>query len=558
VGFVQFYSIYKQVMAHYKKTMTKNLFVLAISVLLSIHVGAQTFSFAKRFGGLGNDAGTSVVTDNQGNIFMTGYFSDTCWFDTTYVIANNNMSSFIAKLSPEGTVNWIKGFNGLNFNASGAICLDNSQNIYIAGGFQTSIDFGDTVLIGKGNLDVFIAKFSHDGDFKWAKAITGTCADYFSGLKYKNGFIYAAGSFCDSVSFDTINLISNGLSDIYVLKMDTMGNIVWVKKEGGSWDDYGRGIDVDASNNVFLSGLFSDTVSFGPFQLIAQGAADIFICKYSSNGTEQWVKQIGGPFATGAQCGAIAIDQNGSPYLIGRIRNDFSIDTNNFIGDRGFMLFKFDDNGNFQWLRQAYSSRDCAWVNITIDNFNDIYLSGVFQDSAFFDHDTLIGTGYNPYIACFARYTLNGNITWIVQTTTPMYSNPSCIQSYNDSTLITTGEFEVSIDFDSSTLTSAGDYDIFLAKLSKGINLGQNEIDNIKNNLILYPNPTDQFLNIELRNIKVENCLLLLYNSIGSLVYKGIMTDNKMTLDIGNLPTGLYLISIQTKNNCVTKKIIKE
>jgi hypothetical protein len=538
--------------------MKRNLLILYIFLLLTSHSVGQSFDFAKQVGGTDYDWGTGVTTDNQGNIFMTGYFSGVCWFDTAYTLTNGCFDTYIAKLNPNGSLVWAKGFGGINCDYSNNICIDENQNVYIAGMYSISIDFGDTIILGKNEFDAFIAKFDNNGNLKWAKTFAGNGDDYCYAIKYRDGYVYATGAFSDTVSFDAINLISSGFTDSYLAKIDTSGNIIWIKKAGGTGDDNANGIGIDASDNVFLSGRFSNISNFGTFQLNSNGQQDIFLCKYNSNGTEQWVKQMGGTWDD--QSGEVALDHFGNLYAIGRVRGNFSIDTNTFDGLRGFMLTKFDNNGNLKWLKQGDATWDCGWSDLVIDNLDNIYVAGDFSDTAFFENDTIIGTGNYTYQGCFARFANDGSMLWVKHTTNTGTCIPACIYSNNDSILYLTGMYSGLVTFDDITLTPIGSNDIFIVKLSKGYHYGVNEVDKIDNKLIVYPNPAHQSATLQFSNPKNENFTLTLYNTYGQLVREiNNITGDKVTIERQDLTNGMYFFRLATEGKVIgTGKMVME
>jgi hypothetical protein len=448
------------------------------------------------------------------------------------------------------------------------MCMDNFHNLYLCGSFiptmnlgDSILNLGDTVLTGKQGAiqHGFIVKFDHEGNLKWAKSFSGTDNEYCNHLCYRNGYVYVSGVFSGNIRFGTLCLINSGFPDGYLAKIDTSGNYTWVKQIGGTGFIVAGGIAADSSNNVYLTGRFSLTVDYGPYQLTSCSDKDIFICKYNAAGNEQWVKQICGGYKYDYDIGDISLGNSGDFYLIERIGFDFSIDTVNLWGWLHHMLFKFDNNGNFKWLRQGYSTHNNnEWNSIAVDNNNFIFVAGYFEDTVVFEYDTVIGTSTSK--GCIACYASDGTLLWVKQTSNTGECGIGAVHSANDSTLFLTGYVDGSVNFDNITITCTGNTsgNMFMARLTKGENLGQNEIADADYSLNVYPNPAASFLNIELRDVKFENSKLSLYNAMGSLVYEGNIIGNKMKINIGNLPSGLYVISILTKTKQITKQIIKE
>ena len=138
----------------------------------------------------------------------------------------------------------------------------------------------------------------------WAKAISGTSYEFgFAIAVDHTGNIYSTGSFMGNADFDpgtgiySITSASATHSDIYISKLDSLGNFIWAKTIGGINNDAGYAIAVDPidGQDIFITGFFSDTVDLDPgpgvFNLFSSGGAEVFISKYDSAGNFIWAKQ---------------------------------------------------------------------------------------------------------------------------------------------------------------------------------------------------------------------------------------------------------------------------
>ena len=148
--------------------------------------------------------------------------------------------------------------------------------------------------------------FAQNVEFAWAAGMGGTT--YYpdaSGLGIAvdaSGNVYATGVFRGIVDFDpgpgTFNLTSSGGFDIFVQKLDASGNFLWARRMGGTDSDVGKGIAVDASGNVYTTGLFGGTVDFNPGAgtalLASAGSSDIFVSKLDASGNFLWAVSMGG------------------------------------------------------------------------------------------------------------------------------------------------------------------------------------------------------------------------------------------------------------------------
>jgi hypothetical protein len=114
--------------------------------------------------------------------------------------------------------------------------------------------------------------------------------------------IFIAGGYSSTVDFDpnitNFNFTSNGSLDLFVLKLDSYGNFIWVKSAGGIGNDFVTSLSANTEGDVILTGIFNQSVDFNPgqgvFNLLEYGSGDIFILSLDSSGNFNWVKQIGG------------------------------------------------------------------------------------------------------------------------------------------------------------------------------------------------------------------------------------------------------------------------
>src|SRR5262249_24301705 len=138
----------------------------------------------------------------------------------------------------------------------------------------------------------------------WAKRAGGTAADQAygiaedsSGNSYVTGFFSGTATFGPGEANQTL-LTSAGGTDIFVAKYSTSGELVWVKRAGGTGADQANGIGVDSSGNSYVTGLFNGSATFGGGEanqtvLTSAGGTDIFVAKYNSDGTLAWAKKVG-------------------------------------------------------------------------------------------------------------------------------------------------------------------------------------------------------------------------------------------------------------------------
>ncbi|MCH8905044.1 MAG: SBBP repeat-containing protein, partial [Bacteroidetes bacterium] len=199
---------------------------------------------------------------------------------------------FIQKLDAAGNFLWAKSMGGTFDDYGYSIITDTSGNVLITGSYGDTVDFDPGAasfnLTANGYSDVFIQKLDAAGNFIWAKSMGGTSSDYSYAMATDTfGNIYITGSYRDTADFDpgaaTFNLISNGIDDIFIQKLDPGGNFIWAKSIGGPSTDLCYSITTDALGNVLITGYYQDSVDFDPgaatFNLTSIGLEDFYIQK---------------------------------------------------------------------------------------------------------------------------------------------------------------------------------------------------------------------------------------------------------------------------------------
>jgi hypothetical protein len=575
------------------------LFLIPISQFLIFNSFSQSpdWLWAKAMGGTGHDYGNGMAIDASGNVYTTGSFIGTVDFDPGTGVFNltsdvGTVDIFISKLDSAGNFVWAKAMGGTNLDQGYSIAIDpsGSGNVYTSGSFHGTVDFDPGVgifnLTSAGNDDIFILRLDSSGNFEWAKTMGGIGVDYCLSMAIDaggSGALYTTGSFQATVDFDPdtgiYNLTTAGFYDIFISKLDSSGNFVWAKAIGGTLGVIGQSISIDpASGDVYTTGYFDGTADFDPgpgtFNLTSAGWFDIFISKLDSSGNFEWAKTLSG--STGHEYGySIAIDSGGSGGVYttglfwGTVDFDPSAGVFNITATVDYNVFicKLDRTGNFVWAKSMGGGTIGEHgSSIVIDpaGSGTLYTTGNFAGTADFDPGVgtfnLISAGYEDIFISILD--TSGNFIWAKATGgTDEDWGKSIALDASGKVYVLGGIFSTSINFGSTTLTNAGGDDIFIAKLDSVLTIGDNEIKNPGQVVLIYPNPAITQLIFESGNWKIE--LIEIYDVLGQKVLCQqqaipitIGSKQQITIDVSQLSSGIYFLQFTSAEKLHTEKVI--
>ncbi|MBL4593757.1 MAG: T9SS type A sorting domain-containing protein [Flavobacteriales bacterium] len=402
------------------------------------------------------------------------------------------------------TLDWVKGVGGAGSDYCTSIVVNDLGDVYVTGNFGDTVDFdpgiGVANLISVGDEDVFIQKLDVAGNFLWAKSFGGIGSDEGRSLKLDDvGNLYLTGLFYDTVDFDpnigVANHTSTGLSDSFIQKFDSNGNLIWVKTFGGvsGWDNP-YDIAIDDIGNIYTIGIFNEIVDFDPnagvYNMGTLGLSSAFIQKLDSSGNLLWAKSLTCIIGClwGIEPHSIGVDDNNNIYINGGFSGTSDFDpgvgifnlTSISMNSKNMYIQKLDSNGNFVWAKMVGSGIASPQEStLTIDKFANIYSTGPFYDTVDFDPSNGVANLMAPNGGIFIqKLDSGGNYIWAKGMTgaSNYIAEGTSISVDGNCNVYTTGQFNKTIDFDPNVgvanLTTATTFstEIFIQKLDSAGN----------------------------------------------------------------------------------------
>ena len=358
---------------------------------------------------------------------------------------------------------WAISAGGTQSDSPQLMTTDSQGNQYITGRFNGTTTIGNTSLTSFGDYDIFIAKLDSSGSWLWVRQAGGTQADIGNGIAVDSaGNVYVTGGFVGTATFGPVTLSHNYIEHLFLSKLDNNGNWLWTVEALGE-DNEAMGIAFDSEDNVYLTGAFRYTANFGALpQMTCVGLADVFVAKLDSNGNWLWAVQNTGVGWDVGIC--MAVDSAGNIYLTGRFGNTATFDNIALTSSGGYDIFiaKLDANGNWLWARRAGGAADDLGWSLVLDDFSNVYVAGAFSNVSSFGTTTLTSSGMHDIF--LSKLDSSGRWLWSLKAggISDDIAFGVCLDSGNNAYI--TGQFEGLAYFGTTALSSNGNTDVFIAK----------------------------------------------------------------------------------------------
>lgn len=363
--------------------------------------------FASRGYSYNTDTCNAVVFDGFDSIAAAGSFESTIDFGDGPRYNQGSSDCFVAKYNTDGTYQWAKTFGGSDYDSCSSLAADGDGNIYVAGNFYSTVDFGGGPVTAVGERDSFVCKFNADGSFAWVKTIGGPGYDSLTDLVTSGDKLYLCGNFSGTVDFGDGNpKTANGDSDAFVLVLDTSKAFVDLYIWGSpDWDEVAS-LAVDSSNNIFATGYFETETDFGGGPITSKGGEDCYLLKLDSGcnfyGAVTW-GSLGYEETYG-----LAIGKAGDVYVAGYFEGvvDFGDGISiTPIGSSDGFICKFSPAGTFKGVKTFGGPAGWTYVfSIDATTDGDICYGGNFDSTIDFGD----GNPIDPHSG-LAAYVVNLN-----------------------------------------------------------------------------------------------------------------------------------------------------
>ncbi len=417
------------------------------------------FCFLLSAGDAGAQSASAATRHFNGDMIVTGSFEGTIDLGSGPLVAAGGKDIFLARRDANGVPLWSVAFPGTLDEESTALAITNSSNIAMVGFFEGTVDFGGGVLSSSGGTDIFLAIFDPSGSHVFSAAF-GDAADQAARgvLVNQTGRIIVTGGFFGTVNFGGGNLTSLGGEDAFIATFTSLGAPEFSNRYGGLGDQRALGIAGDIFNELVIVGEFENSIDFFTPQVSA-GGTDIFAARFTSTLFELWSRRFGDAFDETAT--AVVADSGNDFIVTGSFEGTVDFDGGPLVssGSRDVFLAKFDAFGFHIWSTRAGDALSQEGLAVAVNSDQEISVVGRMSGIADFGSGPMSALGGSDGFA--ARYDSAG-----VSLASIRFGGLGADAAHGvnlDGTVV--GNFEQTGSFGSGILSSAGGADLFLGTL---------------------------------------------------------------------------------------------
>ncbi len=321
--------------------MRKNLIVLVVMMWCSGVLLSQE-TWVRTFGGSESERGYSIsVTSNSGYVLTGTTESD----DNIFTSMNRGKEDiFVITISSRGDSRGVKIFGGSGSDNGESITTTSRRGIVVTG--QSNSNDGDFEGMNSGGSDIFVFKLDSRGEVEWKRTYGGSSDDGGTSISTTpdGGFVITGYTQSNDDDFEGMN---KGGEDIFVIKLDSLGEVQWRKTFGGWTDDRGNSIINTLDGGFVLTG--STSSNDGDFKGMDSGGSDIIVMKLDSRGEVQWRRSLGG---WGDDYGVSIITSTDGGYVV---TGNTESNDRDFKGmNKGYIdiiVAKLNEGGKVEWKK---------------------------------------------------------------------------------------------------------------------------------------------------------------------------------------------------------------
>lgn len=416
-------------------------------------------------GGKLHDKIRALAVDAVGQVWITGEFADVADFAGQPVTSRGELDFVIARLNTGGKLSWVRTAGGAGIDRGYAVAVDGDGNSYVTGHFQSgTISFGQTTLRNRGDYDVFVVKHNPAGEVVWARGAGGPAYDYGHGIAVDpRGFVYVSGAIRGAGEFDGGRVTAPDSTGPFIAKYSSAGELLWTRHMTGKGGGSAHEIAVDAAGNAFVGGFYSGTATLGRFQLPPPKPRDLFAAKLTAAGEFVWVANGGG--TSDGMVSGLAVDGAGNCFLNGMFKGTLRLGAQAFTsaGDNDFYVARLNAAGEPSWAVAAGGPGIDYGLGLAVDAAGRCLITGETTGAITLAGRPLNAIGKRDLYA--AKFDSDGRLRWAWQAGGKLNSLSYAAGCGPAGLNVIAGAFSGDLQLGGRSLVSRGSNDIIVVGL---------------------------------------------------------------------------------------------
>lgn len=541
-------------------TLKGPLFSLASKIWIGVFIGitgilspagTQSWGWALAPGAPEAGAGTTLAVDAAGRPYQGGVFEGTFGPAGVQLEHWGGDDIYLAAYDADGIARWAVSAGSSLDDAVNALVVDTQGSLVATGSYWVSGAFGGEVIRATPNIKgIFLVKYRDGGQLQWVKAINGSALKEVRAMAIDSqDNIYVTGFFSGRLLADSVELTARGRTDLFLLKFDTGGRILWAVQEGTTGDTRAMTLALSPTEDIVIGGFFNDTLRVAGDILTANtNDRDVFIAQYDSDGMVQWARKAGGVHDD--EITQVAVTSTGdiiaAGYLVGVMSLNDTLRIQSRTGNADFYLLRYRPDGRPVAARAMGGLLTQQTTGLTLVG-EEILVSGIYQGEMTIDGQTFsAGAGFGSFVAAFDQ---KFQLRWLKNLPTAEAIYLTSIVAGEPGTIFCGGSFSGIAVFDRFSLNQSQGFAPVLGKLQLPTT-AVNHQEAYLPDWNAFPNPVREELFIRTSALRYE---VRLIDSRGRLLGTW---QSPSSISVRNLPTGMYVLLYQDANGTDQQRVI--
>ncbi|MBK8615383.1 MAG: T9SS type A sorting domain-containing protein [Flavobacteriales bacterium] len=531
-------------------------------------------------GGADNEKLWRIAVDGTGNVYATGYFRGTFTDQGISVTSIGGADIILLKYAPDGTLLWARNAGGTNDDAGFGIDCDKEGNVYVTGLFSGLAIF-DTQLLSIPEPDGtplpfhFVARYDPDGDLVWVRTVTVPMlvATYPNSIGYavkldRAGDLIVVGSYTNTnvdavdpafstMQADTCRFLttySNGYTNVFAQKLDTLGNTEWVHSVGGL-NGFGSlfSLTFDAQNHIWTGGnMYGAGFVSGPVNLpLGPGQGGLV---YELSSTGQPLSGFLVPATGFANVEDLIVANNGEVFLAGWYQGGALAGGPPAQGYDGFLM-RTSPSGTPVWVNRLTGPGDDFFSGIATTPSPNEIVGGAFYfyQAAFAGTNLSLASGTN---SALVRLDTMGTLLEVLQ---PQLlgglSKIADVQSDDFGNFFLCGDVSGNVLFTNDTLQCTSQ-DMYVTKVVRDPSAGADELSTSVDRWSIFPNPADTWVTLRTDGLGWRPERVIVLDLAGRVVQATPLRSDRDVLDVSALSSGAYRLVLEGAEQRTSRTIM--